>query len=161
MTDKTSLSDQENDWEDNNIEPQTLAELEALLGENVNVPIESLAPASQPEGDVLGEYLQEPVFLSPLLDHIQEFYYSIDVQAMIKLQEALAAKNTNYLFGKLEELDEYWTVWRELDVRSLTGIYLDWERLISEQTLHENSALYPWIASINNGSEKKIGRAHV
>jgi len=75
MTDKTSLSDQENDWEDNNIEPQTLAELEALLGESVNVPIESLAPATQPEGDVLGEYLREPVFSSPLLDHIQEFYY--------------------------------------------------------------------------------------
>jgi len=154
MTDKTSLSDQENDWEDNNIEPQTLAELEALLGENANVPIESLVPSTQPEGDVIRAYLHEPVFSSPLLDHIQEFYYSIDVQAMIKLQEALAAKNTNYLFGKLEELDEYWTVWWKSDVKTLTGIYLDWERLISEKTRYGNSALYPWIVSINNGSAK-------
>jgi RNA polymerase primary sigma factor len=113
--------------------------------------------------DSLTIYLNERKRHRSLLDHEQEYWLAMDIQAGMRLKQALSSDGITGVYSDLRDnWDQYSTM-----VESLKLSSIDWNRAISEMT-HQRlnkkcmrfSEIFSWLENVNDHTEvrQKISR---
>ena len=106
--------------------------------------------------DLLFRYFNDLKHTGPLLDREQQFWLAMDIQAGLRMSQAISSDGISGIYGDLRDNWEQYSAM----IESLRLPSIDWDRVVSviaQQRLNKEcvrfSEIFPWLKSANDHTE--------